>query len=367
MQSRSEKVNNFKRITLVMFFCSATTYCPGSAAPGSAGVPPASASHSGSAAVPPASATQSSLDRAQRFYAAGDAASALKFLNSAIRTNPSEATAYYLKANCLVKLGRLPEAITAYSLAERLSPKSKIAEYSRTARLRIDSLLSKAAAQEQGDDTTDAAKPDSLPPGTLQLIRKQAALARESAARTGAAEAENEVQKASFQAKSVQERAERTAALRGNSGNEPVALSPQEMEAARTQAAGAAEQLKELGNLKAAIKEQESKEKADEIQQQADNLEDQLVNDRPHQRSVIKLNPVGTNFYVRNYSSVQPLMVPLHAPEAKSLSGDSDTSLRSLEGTGRINNKTATGKIRSTAGLAGTHSVTSVRGKVLPK
>ena len=141
------------------------------------------------------------------------------------------------------------------------------------------------------------------------------------------------------------------------------------METLRSQAAATGERLKQLGNLKAAIKEQESKEKAEEIQQQADNLEEQLLNDRPHQRSVIKLNPVGTNFYVRNYSSVHPLIVPLQAHYAKSISSDSETTLRSLDGTGRVINETTTGTIRSlhSFGLQGTHSVASVKGKVLRK
>jgi tetratricopeptide (TPR) repeat protein len=327
-------------------------------------------------------ATPSNLDRAQRFYAAGDAANALKTLDLVIRTNPSDATAQYLKANCLVKLARLPEAISSYSLAERLSPKSMIAEYSRTARMRIDSMLAarnaqvtqatQAAQAEESstadDDTTAPAKNNSLPPGTIELIRKQAALARASAAQTGAAEAENERQKASFQVKTVQERVERMSGLRGNSSNEPVALSPQELEAARSQATAATERLKQLGDMKATIKEQEAQAKQDEIQNQANNLEDQLVNDRPHQISQVKLNPVGTNLYIRNYSSAHPPAVALRAHYAKSITTDTDATLRSTEALGKINANTTNGK-RSTPSSQGQglHSVTSVKGKVLPK
>jgi hypothetical protein len=120
--------------------------------------------------------------------------------------------------------------------------------------------------------------------------------------------------------------------------------------------------------MKATIKEQEAQAKQDEIQNQANNLEDQLVNDRPHQISQVKLNPVGTNLYIRNYSSAHPPVVPLRAHYAKSITSDTDATLRATEATGKINGHTTAGAgRRSSRSLAeqGIHSVTSVKGKVL--
>src|SRR5271168_1126746 len=69
----------------------------------------------------------SPLVRAQTLYTAGDPAGSLRILDSLLRTNPSDAGAHYLKANCLVLLKRNAEAFNEYSLAERLAPKSAIA------------------------------------------------------------------------------------------------------------------------------------------------------------------------------------------------------------------------------------------------
>jgi tetratricopeptide (TPR) repeat protein len=293
------------------------------------------------AAAPP------DVDYAQQLYAAGQTDRALKAAQSAINTQPTNERAHYLKANCLVKLGRLKEALYEYSMAERLLPGSNLAMYCRDARMRLTSSTTRPKEVEQRgwsakvplvnkseeDETTDQeatapsptnAKTKSLPPGTIELIRKQAGLARQHALDVGAAEAENELQKANNQVAALRERAEKMAA--GGAAHEPVALSPPDAAAIRARAMAGSEQLKQMGQLKASIKEWESQEKANEIQQQAENLQRRLLDDSPEKEGAVKINPVGTNLYIRNYSTVP--ITPLRA-EARDLFGRSKSTAAS--------------------------------------
>jgi len=162
---------------------------------------------------------------------------------------------------------------------------------------------------------------NALPPGTLDLIRKQADLAKTRAVEAGQKEADSEAKKADSQARALEERAERqareAAALRGHVGSEASVFTPQEqIDAARSQAALAGDRLKEIGKIRAEIEERQSREKAEEIERQARNLQDQLLHERPYQNQEIRLNPVGTNLYVRNYLSVPSKVAPLHARAA---------------------------------------------------
>jgi hypothetical protein len=287
-------------------------------------------------------------------------------------------------------MGRTKDASYEYSLAERYSPGSKIAEYSRAAQARLTTLQAQKSTtvplQEDQDDSDkgdsdkeslfranssikgsngstgsiQSSKKASLPPGTLELIRKQAALARKRAVDIGALEAENEMQKSATQAKSLQEKAERQAA-RARGGNEPVTLSSEEKERIRSQAAADGEQLKEIGKYKAAIKEQESRDKADEIQRQADNLQRQLLDEHPGES---RLNPVGTNLYIRNYSKLP--VTPLQA-QAKSMSKDTEATLGARHTSAKIKARSEdkNGALGSSDQTTGSHSTSSVKGQVL--
>jgi hypothetical protein len=311
--------------------------------------------------------------------------------------------AHYLMANCLLKIGRMTDASKEYYAAESLAPHSKMAEYSRTARTRINAMQavpSKTSSTiiNSSDDDDDAANEDdktsvgtsatasvnnagnaskmtdaksantkitngkgasgnaAMPPGTLELIRKQAVLAKRMAIENGAAEAEAERQKGIYEAKSLQEKAERNAA-RSAGSNEPVTVSPEERERLKAEASVTGEHLKQIGNWKASIVEEWSHEKSDEIQRQAEQLQEQLTDDRP---SNMKLNPVGTNLYIRNYA--KPPLTPLHA-EAKSISTRTAGTLSSKQ-TGLTLHSNAA---QTTAGLANHRSqtVVTVEGKIL--
>jgi hypothetical protein len=325
---------------------------------------------------------------------------ALQFISLTLKQEPSNATAHYLMANCLLKLGRALDANREYYAAESLAPRSKIAEYSRTARTQINAMQKvqpknstslvilsdddddeateddkKSAASNASNASTASKMTDaknanakisntkntagntSVPPGTLELIRQQAALAKRMAVENGAAEAESERQKGIYEARSLQEKAERMAARPAGS-NEPINVSPEERERIKAEAATTGERLKQIGNWKASIVEEWSHEKSNEIQRQAENLQEQLIDNRP---SNMKLNPVGTNLYIRNYA--KPPLTPLHA-EAKSISTKTTATLSSKQ-TGLTLHSNAG---QRTTGVANHRSqtVVTVEGKVLP-
>ena len=356
-------------------------------------------------------ALESDLELAQKYYSAGALSSSVRLLNTILEKSPGNATAHYLKANCLLKLKRNAEAFNEYSLAERISPNSKLAYYCRLGEAQIkygsafaskirekakitqeakNGLIEKSEedqTQEQAEEPTEAPTEDSvrqtvntvntvapnkkvqrnqndtLPPGTLELIRKQAASARKRAIEMGQIDALSERQKAENAAISLKEKAERLAA-RGKGGTEPVALSEAELAAIRSQAAAAGSDLREMGKLKAAIKERESQDKAEEIERQANNLQDQLLDDR-HRQDELRLNPIGTNLYIRNYS--KPPVAPLHA-QAKTLAANQ------MKTQGKLIVKTENAKVSALGStksiakqLTGKGSIESVKGEVLPK
>lgn len=336
------------------------------------------------------------MQAAQRYYAAGNSKVALQWIEQAIRVDPSNAAAHYLLANCLVKMGQFTEANREYSVAEKLAPHSLVAQYSRLARTQLSTTQtmplreSKSAARILDADLSDnddaesantstgnkvnkndsgksanlsdrdklgkqSATAAGLPPGTLELIRKQAALAKRMAVENGAAEAESERQKGAYEARSLQEKAERMAARPAGS-NEPINLSTEDRERIKADAAVTGERLKQIGNWKASIVEEWSHEKSDEIQRQAENLQEQLIDSR---RGNVKLNPVGTNLYIRNYS--KPPLTPLRA-EARSISTGTTSTLSSKQ-TGLSMHTNSATKSSSTNNRS--HAVVKVEGKVL--
>ncbi len=344
-------------------------------------------------------ATESAnFQKAQSYYAAGDIKSALTALDEQLKRNSQDAYCHYLKGNCLLKEQKRAQALGEYAIAEQLAPGSKLAEYCRVARANILSTagsgslsvpLSASARRnprviddaEDGDavdrqvglplETTTAVSgtKNSLPSGTLELIRKQAVLAREHALQTGQLEAEGELAKAENAAKSLREKAERAAShTRGSS--EVVNVSPQEAEAMRAQAAASGDQIREWGKMKAAVKEWESQEKADEIKQQADNLQNRLLDSRTSRYSDVKLNPVGTNLYIRNYA--KPPVVPLKV-KAKMASLDSTLAVQKLDGKVRGGKPDAARNVNlstspdGTTNSRGARSVVTVKGQVIPK
>lgn len=319
-------------------------------------------------------AASQALDMAQTLYARGDAAEALPFVDAALKANAADANAHYLKGNCLVKLGRLNDARVEYWTAEHAQPGSAAAGYAKSARLSVESVMVKrikqaSSAQAQADTAdsgsesgeeaqdTDTPSNSKLPPGTLELIRKQASLARQRAESIGKIEAENELNKANVQAKTLQERAEHAAAQPRNS-SEAVQLTPEEVANIRSQAANSADRIRDIGKMKANIKQWEAAEKSDEIKNQSENLQRMLIDPSKSGNADIKLNPVGTNLYTRNYQFIPSKITPLRA-QPQTLTEVNGSN----RGTSATVNGSGAGSQKNGHGLG---VKTSVKGQLMP-
>lgn len=257
-------------------------------------------------AVPCNGEEQRDLSKAQQLYLSGQSTKALLIIESLLKSKPKDASAHYLKGHCLVKLNRLPEASHEYALVCHLEgQRSALGKSAATAHQDIEARQMQAARSIKPPSTGST----KLPPGTLELIRYQAAKAKERAIEAGQRDASDELKKADNQARNEHERVERLANEQGRN----YALVHQQLEALRQRAAANAERIKQQGQAKSAMKELESIEKADNLERQAQDLEDQLVNDRQSRNGGMKLNPVGTNLYTRNYTKVPPSVKPLTA------------------------------------------------------
>ncbi|MBX9666517.1 MAG: CDC27 family protein [Candidatus Obscuribacterales bacterium] len=246
------------------------------------------------------------LNKAQQFYLSDKSGQALMILNTILESKTKALEARYLKAHCLVKLNRLAEASHEYALVAHLAgSESQLGKSASAAQHGIEVRQLHAAKAKE----CPTRKSTKIPPGTLELIRYQVTKAKERALEAGQRDADDDVKKADNQARSEHERVERLANEQGRNS----AVVHQQLEVLRQRAAVNAENLKQLGAAKAAMKEQESKEKADNLERQAEELEDQLVNDRQSRNGGMRLNPVGTNLYTRNYVKVPPAVKPLRA------------------------------------------------------
>lgn len=223
--------------------------------------------------------------------------------------------------------------------------------------LLIFSLSVDAYSAETGSRASKAPGATNLPPGTLELIRAQALKAKELALERGATEAQDELRKAENQIKAEQDKITRLEMAAGGRGDQP-AVSPQELQEMRNRAAENMERLRQIGAAKAANKEQESQMKAEDLQRQADALEKQILRSRNQQDGELKLNPVGTNLYVRNYVDVRPPAKPLRAiQQTLPVTGVGTQTAAAI----RAQSLKNSAQMRKT-GLNGTSTHTDVRG-----
>ena len=347
---------------------------------------PIVAKSASSTAPASAQAPVNNLGAVLKLYRAGNYSASKKSLEEIVHYDSQNIFARYLLANCLLALKRLPEASHEYELVVHLGPKTPYADQARKAIKQIEaSQLSRAAStvrtlsDNQSDeadmmDNSDSeskrvetkSSPSHLPPGTLELIRAQTAKARERAIQTGRAEADGEKHKAEVQGKSERERVERLINNGGSRGDQQ-GLSGADLAALRNRAAQNAESLRQLGEAKAAWKEREARDKAEGLQRQAQELEEQLVNnDRDYKGRTVKLNPIGTNLYIRNYSSAKPAVKSLDA-QARILPAITDeTSTAAQLGSTSAQLNFAKSR-RSAPGGGGTRTETKIEGEVLPR
>lgn len=307
-------------------------------------------------------AEQVGLSAALKLYSTGDIQGCLKLVDAVLTKQPRDSSAHYLKANCLVKLNKVPEAIHEYALVEHFSPGSKLASQARGAGAQLQAYQLKSVSVK---DVSDNGRTKNLPPGTIELIRKQAVQASARAIEMGQVEAGNEVIKATNQARTEQERAERMAQAAQHRGD-ITGVTAQDAEIIRSRAQANVEQLRLNGEARAAFKEQEARDKAENLKRQAEELEEQLINDRPYKNREIKLNPVGTNLYTRNYSSTRPVVKPLDA-QAYTLPGDAGTKNTSAAASSSHGNTLPAVHGRHSAGTSAAQAETKVKGQVVPR
>lgn len=303
------------------------------------------------------------LNSAKNFYLVGDYQKAYAAIVTFEINNKANSEAHYIKANCLVQLGRNDLAQHEYRMVTQLSPNSSTAKYASLALQRMSKaglILQKGPQRAVGSSI----KSGKVPAGTLELIRFQAARAKERALETGDAASKDERIKADSQGRSERERVERMAQTGTARGDQPP-LSAAEISAMRERAAHNAEILKQIGEAKAARHEREAQEKRDELQRQAEDLERQLTDDNYNKHRDIKLNPVGTNLYIRNYAQIPPTVKPLRAT-----AGDLNGTLSSQQTSGRLSQTNASIESRTAATGQGKNAIRTeakVKGEVLPK
>jgi hypothetical protein len=175
------------------------------------------------------------------------------------------------------------------------------------------------------------------------------------------------LRKAEIQGKSERERVERLVNHTGSRGDQQ-ALSGAELSILRSRAAQNAESLRQLGEAKAAWKEREARDKSEGLQRQAEELEEQLVNnDRDYKGRTVKLNPVGTNLYIRNYSSAKPPVKSLDA-RARMLPAITDEmSTSAISRSSATQAKPGTDRSKPAAlGRGISRTETKIEGEVLP-
>jgi tetratricopeptide (TPR) repeat protein len=343
-----------------------------------------------------AASAQSSADPIQLIqqqYADGNISEAMLRCDAFMKRNPSNAVAHYLKGNCLVKLNRLTEAAGEYDYAEKLAPDSAVASYCRTAAKSIAAMNAKPVAKRKANPDKVSSEEDSesetsegaehreapaaagsskVPANTLETIRKQAVLARKRALDMGKAEADGERSWSENAANSMREKAERSLAQpRGST--EAVSVSPEEAAAMRARASADGDRLRAIGKWRASVAEMESREKADEIDQQAQNLQERLLDEKKSPYTSVKLNPVGTNLYIRNYAKpaerpmrVRSTMVTLDS--ALTAAELKEKYKRELSVNGVASKARSGVKDKTTELFSGAKGTTSsVKGELLPK
>jgi hypothetical protein len=211
-----------------------------------------------------------------------------------------------------------------------------------------------------------------VPANTLETIRKQAVLARKRALDMGKAEADGERSWSENAANSMREKAERSLAQpRGST--EAVSVSPEEAAAMRARASADGDRLRAIGKWRASVAEMESREKADEIDQQAQNLQERLLDEKKSPYTSVKLNPVGTNLYIRNYAKpaerpmrVRSTMVTLDS--ALTAAELKEKYKRELSVNGVASKARSGVKDKTTELFSGAKGTTSsVKGELLPK
>jgi hypothetical protein len=262
--------------------------------------------------LPPALAV-STCDRGVGFYKSGQYQYALVNLSQACGENPRDVTAHYYLANTLVQQGMHDQAIAEYATCYRLDPRSPVAQfclqalekYRTSKKHRTPSALPEARAT--GSGITEVGK--FTPAHTL--IRRQAQIEKTKHQGIGDSMARNMANQADFEARRLrreaEEEIERVLAppVYFPIGRPPVnalGYTPEEARAKADEIRRNVEDSAQAAKLIAAGRAQQyrnwSNERQHALDEVVENLEKQLS---APPSSGVKLQPVGTDLYVRFY------------------------------------------------------------------
>ena len=326
---------------------------------------------------------ETAFEQGVRNYNAGRYKHAVVFLSQAVSLDPTNSLCHYYLANTLTRLNQAQEALLEYQICKRLNPSGPVAIYCRQA---LDALAGQnhlhkhlAEATEEIDnsgiaDEKIAAHPRlSAHPAinrTMYVIRREVEYEKgkhkmqaEAGSKAALAMAEHKARQIKGQAESdiqqaMNESWSRVTTLQGNMLVNSYLYNP-ELARTRTEeikraAEEAEKRVRRLGEIRAAEFDKLSADKQKVLEEVAVNLQGQM--ELPAGRSGVKLQPVGTDLYVRYYG---------HSGKAGTANGaqprgiNSRLELRGQRASGKFVNEEQ-GKA-----MGGSQIIKSVSGKIL--
>lgn len=323
---------------------------------------------------------ETAFEQGVRNYNAGRYKHAVVFLSQAVSLDPTNSLCHYYLANTLTRLNQAKEALLEYQICKRLNPTGPVANYCRQA---LDALSRQhkhlVDAVEDGsvggttEDRKSASSRLSAHPDinrAMFVIRREVEYEKgkhkmraEAGSKAALAIAEQNAKQIKLQAdadiqQAMNESWSRVTTLQGNMLVNSYVYNP-ELARSRTDeikrvAQEAEKRARRLGEIRAAEFDKLSSDKQKVLEEVAVNLQGQM--ELPAGRSGVKLQPVGTDLYVRYYG---------HSGKAGTANGarpsgiDSRLDLRGQRATGKfVGDKDATA-------AANSRIIKRVSGKIL--
>lgn len=258
------------------------------------------------------------LETGLSYYNAGHYRDAVIVLSQVAMAHPASPVVHYHLGNALVKSGLHDQAIQEYELSYRLDPYSSVAQYCRMA-LHAYGRPSPDLAQAHvgpadGSPPFYEGSADQDVMRAKTVIRRQAAFEKSKQRASGEAlaslamrHAESDVLRIKEEMKEEMARAFEPPVLTMPTGRGvmtiPLPFNPDlaraRAEEARQRAQDAERSVRKLAEMRAEQQRAYSKERECALDEVVSNLESQL--EEPAGHSGVKLQPIGTDLYVRYY------------------------------------------------------------------
>jgi tetratricopeptide (TPR) repeat protein len=268
-----------------------------------------------------AGALASQLDEGIQAYNAHNYRNALSYFNQAIEANPANALPHYYKANTLIELSQTAQALVEYKEVLRLDPYSDMAAYARRAikttapSTAADNITPQREAPESAPNQSYLEPPLSgLPTSTYlttagRLMTQGNVLANE-ARNNSALEQQSISSQGRMQAMQIRMQAQMQAEEMAHStfvtsnGTVMPRYSKGQIRAFMRQEQEREQQAMEATAYDVHNQQELSQQKQNALANATEGLAKQLS--EPMLPGDAKLDPQGTNLFVRNYSSPSP-------------------------------------------------------------